>query len=497
MGIRDFSKDMFRIGLKDSYSYIVSIAFTTMIVLLCVNITANEFLYDSNVKDTITQYKRPAPTPEMEVTAVYKAGVAVEVPIKDLQNEMMLVAVIIIACFTFIASRTFVKKRTKELAFIVMNGANTMEMSYYLRYTCSRVFVLGGFIGMILGVITIPIFNLIMYKLIGVQGNVFLYTLDPFMTGIGFLVVNYMFLMISSTSGIYRKEIIEVINDVNTKKGSDTREFKFPSIVYLIIYLIPFGIVFLSKKHGDISGFITIGVYVSILASIGVILLYIPKNIKFINGLKFMDDKKRKIYINNSFMKFKDSVIYIVGTGFTINYFISKIVEFKSHKGLIVTGTLSMILCSLIISVALISKILDDAGINKKFYKILSAMGYTVDELKEISGLEIITTIIGITVVTFLPILFALIMHFRNGSLESSLIFMISGIILLPIIFCGVVGYFINKKRVNIFLEVEIENKKSVLDENTKKIFSFTDKISDFVINGFENLKKLWEKEIF
>ena len=490
MGIRDFSKDMFRTGLKDSCSYIASVAFTTLVIFLCINVSENRVLYAINSNEIVTLSRFVNNSEEIGYRTF-------NIPVSDLQSEMMMITIMIIACFTFIASRSFVRKRTNELAFIIMNGANTAEMSYYLRYTCSRVFILGGIIGMGLSVIVIPIFNLLMYKLIGIDGNIFIYNSETFTIGAAFLVINYFFIMVTSTSTIYKKEIIEVINDVNTKKSKDTRQFKFPSIVYLIIYFMPLGILFTPKQTGDLSGFIVIGVYLSVVASLGVVLMYIPKHINFLNGLSFMEHKSRKIYINNSLMKLKDSAIYILGAGLTINYFMDKIIAFKDYKGLIVVGLMSMVLASMIIAVCLISKILDEGGISKKFYKILSAMGYTVEELKKISGLEIITTIVSVSIITFLPISFALIMHFRNGTLENSLIFIIASITLLPIILCGTVAYFINKKKVDIFLEVEIENKKSILDENTKKVFSFIDKISDFIITGFENLKKLWEKEIF
>ena len=266
MGIRDFSKDMFRTGLKDSCSYIASVAFTTLVIFLCINVSENRVLYAINSNEIVTLSRFVNNSEEIGYRTF-------NIPVSDLQSEMMMITIMIIACFTFIASRSFVRKRTNELAFIIMNGANTAEMSYYLRYTCSRVFILGGIIGMGLSVIVIPIFNLLMYKLIGIDGNIFIYNSETFTIGAAFLVINYFFIMVTSTSTIYKKEIIEVINDVNTKKSKDTRQFKFPSIVYLIIYFMPLGILFTPKQTGDLSGFIVIGVYLSVVASLGVILM--------------------------------------------------------------------------------------------------------------------------------------------------------------------------------------------------------------------------------
>lgn len=503
MGIKNFSRDMLKQNLKDSYVYIGSIIFITLIMISCINISNNEALYRSVEGKKVLVYKQMKGTPYTEVTNIEDKAEQfgdfklVEVPLIDVQKEFLLITVLVIASFTFISSRNFVKKRSKELGFIILNGANTYEVSYYIRYTCSRIFLVGASIGSILGILLIPLVNILMYKALGIEGEAFLYSSDSFLVGLGFLFINYIFLMIVGTSEVYRKEVIEIINYTSTKKVKDKREFKFPSIIYLILYLLPLGIIFIPSSSGDISGLAKLGVYLSVVSSLGVIALFIPKHIKFLNNLKWMDDKKRKIYINNALIKLRESMIYIFGAGMSINYFTGKLIDHSEVKELVFVIFICMTLISSTIAMYMMVNILENGGIDKKFYKTLSAMGYNLEELRSISTYELLSTVGFIVIGLFFPIAFGLMMQLKNGTLGVDIILIVAIISIAPVIISGVVGYFRNKKRVTIFLDTEIKTKDSVLENTALKVFDKADLLVEKTQVFEKVLKNIWEKEIF
>ncbi|MGL4761684.1 MAG: hypothetical protein ACRCWG_09490 [Sarcina sp.] len=444
MGIKSFSRQMFSKTIKDSFSYICTVAITAMLVFVTVNISFNELIYGNNTSELINVYK-----------LMGRAMVEVQIPLGYIQKELILITILIVGVFTVISNNTFLKKRINELAFIVMNGATTTEMSYYIRYMCSKMFVIASMIGLVLGIIFAPVFNLIMYNIVGIEGQVFLYYSETFVIVISFILVNYLYLMIASTAYVYRKEVDELMSDNREKTSKDTRMIKFPSIIYLILYICPLFILILPKAYGDISGFVTVGVYISVLASIGVITMYIPRKLRTINNMAFMNHKERKIYINNAFIKLKNTIIYIAGMVISVNYFLSKILEFREHKDIVTILLFSMVICSVIIAVTLTNKIIEDCGINKKFYKDLSAMGYNKNELFKISLKENKTIILAIIFFVAVPIIFAVLMHIKNRSIAKEMLILIGGATVIPILISGLISYITNQEKVYEILELE------------------------------------------
>lgn len=477
MGIKTFSRQMFSKTIKDSFSYIFAISITAMLVFATVNISFNEAIYSNTEGKTIVVYKMKKSDAEIldkevlvnpdditsDSVSIPKL-IPIKVKISDIQKEIIMISIIIVAIFTVISNNTFLKKRMDELGFILVNGATTKEMSYYIRYMCSKMFIVASGFGLLLGVVFTPVFNLIMYRLLGIQGQVVEYSKETFLVVISFIFINYIYLMIASTSYVFKKEIDEIMNDNNAKSVVDRRLIKFPPITYLILFLSPFAVVVIPQSFGDISGFVTVGVYIMSLASIGVIALYIPSKLAKVNKRKFMYDKQRKIYINNTFIKLKNTIIYICGIVVSANYFVDKILEFREHKSIVAILLFAMVVCMVIITVTLTNKIIDDCGIDKEFYVNLSAIGYSKKELFRISLKENKLTIAMILFFVLAPISYALLMHFKNGSLPMDILFFISIALIVPIVIGGMISYRANKEALYDILDIPI---KGVIIINT------------------------------
>ncbi|MGL4655508.1 MAG: hypothetical protein ACRCWM_06480 [Sarcina sp.] len=522
MGIKSFSRQMFSKTVKDSFSYIFAVAITAMLVFATVNISFNEDIYNNVEGQTVIISKMMKPNAEIldkSVLVDYDGEqielldgetleyelrkrskvpklTRVEVKISDIQKEIIMITILIVAIFTVISNSSFLKKRMDELGFILVNGATKEEMSYYIRYMCSKMFIVASGFGLILGVCFAPVFNLIMYKLLGIQGGLFVYTKETFLVVISFIFINYVYLMIASTSYVFKKEIDEIMSDNNAKSAFDKRLVKFPTILYLIMFFSPFATLLLPKKVGDISGFITIGVYIMSLASIGVITLYLPQKLIKINKKKFMYDKQRKIYINNAFIKLRNTIVYICGMVIATNYFIDKILEFREHQSIVAMLLFAMVVCVVIITVTLTNKIIDDCGIDKEFYKNLSAIGYSKKDLFKISLKENRLTIIGILFFVILPISFAMLMHLKNKSLPINMLLLLSAGIIIPILIGGLISYRTNKE--NLYSILEMDSKGLMIMKKTLEVFSKA--LEKLLISAFsvsDDTENLWKRKLF
>ncbi|MGL4655509.1 MAG: hypothetical protein ACRCWM_06485 [Sarcina sp.] len=476
MGIKKFSKQMFKLAMKDSFSYVLSVAVTVMLVFAMVNISFNKIIYGTLTSETVMVWE-----------VVGLGCVLVETTVGAIQQELVMMSIMIVTVFTIMGNNSFLKRRLKELSFIVMNGATISEMSYYIRYMCSRIFLIASFLGVILGVIFAPLFNFIMYKLVGVDGQIFLYYKETFTVIFSFAFVNYMYLMIASAAYVYRKQVDELMTEDREKNVKDNRQLKIPKVLYLITYLMPLLIIFIPESYGNINGFITVGIYIMAVASIGVILLYLPEKLKDFNKSKFMYHKERKIFINNAFMKLKHTIIYIVGMILAINYFLDKILEFREHESIVAILLFSMLLCTIIIAVSLANKIIDDCGIGESFYKDLSAMGYSKMELFRISLKENRLTSLSIFMFLLPPFIFGMIMHVGNQSLEMSLLVALSVLILCPIVVSGIISYEVNKHNLYKILNIE----RSEVRSNKGIIKSFNTSNKKDSMSEFSKDKKV------
>lgn len=484
-GIKKFARQMFGVSLKESFSYILTVIVTAMLVFITINLAFNEVIYQST--DMITLVTSTG--------GIAPQRIEYEVTVSSIQMQLSLITVIIVGVFTVITNNTYVKRRVKELAFVVTNGATMGEMSYYIRYMCSKIFVTASIIGILLGIALAPVFNFIMYKILGVQGDLVVYNFEVFMIIGTFLFMNYVYLMITSTSYVYKKEVADLLSDGQTKSLKDTRQFKFPGIVYVIIYFVPLIILLLPKSFGDISGFISVAVYISAIASIGVITMYLPSKLIKLNNSKFMNNKERKIYVNNAIMKLKNTVIYTVGMVFAINYFLEQIVSFRESQVLVSVVFFNLIICSIIIAVTLTNKIIDDCGIDKKFYNTLWAMGYSKQELFKISLKENRMTVGSILFFIIVPILYALPMQVINGTIDIGIALSILGVVLGIILFGGFISYEINKGDLYEILEMET-NKILIMKKLTNKAAFVAAKALLFIFNFKDSIKNLWGRSI-
>ncbi|MBS6043499.1 MAG: hypothetical protein KIA08_12495, partial [Clostridium baratii] len=230
MGIYNFAKKTFRADFKNSIFYILSIAMTTAFMFNAINLAYNSVIY-STKGDVVVG----APQNYYGVTS------QVVYPIPLLQKQNLMILVFVATLFAVICNKNHIKRKGKELAFIITNGASLVDVSRYLLYINGRTYIIGASIGILSGLVLTPIFNTIMYKMVGTEGPLFTFDSEGLAIVAIYVAIQYGLIVALNFGYAYRKEIIDLMKVEKTKGLYDSRTVKVPGILFLIMYLIPIG----------------------------------------------------------------------------------------------------------------------------------------------------------------------------------------------------------------------------------------------------------------
>ncbi|MGG7324931.1 hypothetical protein [Clostridium baratii] len=160
MGIYNFAKKTFRADFKNSIFYILSIAMTTAFMFNAINLAYNSVIYSTNGEVVVGAQQN-----------YYGVTSQVVYPIPLLQKQNLMILVFVATLFAVICNKNHIKRKGKELAFIITNGASLVDVSRYLLYINGRTYIIGASIGLLSGLVLTPIFNTIMYKMVGTEGH--------------------------------------------------------------------------------------------------------------------------------------------------------------------------------------------------------------------------------------------------------------------------------------------------------------------------------------
>lgn len=157
-----FCKKMFKATSKDSKFYIASIVVTMIFMFNTINISYNEAIYSTSEKTyTIMELVREPGSYDLKTVPFYYSA-------QEIQQKSLIIMFFVVIFFTSISSMDYIKKRTKETAFIVSNGSYILDIVRYVGYMGGKCFFLGGTIG-ILQVLQVYLYLIVLC--IRVQGK--------------------------------------------------------------------------------------------------------------------------------------------------------------------------------------------------------------------------------------------------------------------------------------------------------------------------------------
>ncbi len=435
-GVNFFAKKNFKADLKRSRLYIILTAITMAIIFNLINISYN------NIYTTTKQYYTKGITNDFSRLTTYSY------PITLIQKQNLLIVVLITMLFAAICNANYIKRRAKEIGFVILNGGSLIDVMKYLMYMTGRCYFISLIIGTLIAIVLMPIISYIMNFSNGKEISLFSLNLEALGISLIYIVMQYILLIILNISFVVKREVIELLNIERTIDISDNRQVKIPSIIFVLLYLIPIILAVLSQDFEGLENLTNVIILVGILGIFGVIRFFIPKFIDKLKKKNFMHKGVRRIYYCNFIYSLSNSIIYILAFISSISYFIYNVVKFKRYDGMTEMNMFSIFLCSFIITSSLLYKLLVDTDEKMYIYWQLKRIGYNKSHILDIVVKDSILFFLISMMLPIVLIISSLVSYVKSGIYDFNLAVYSLVIVLIPIIIISIIAVVLNGKKV-------------------------------------------------
>lgn len=442
-GVYEFSKIMFKADIKNSKFYITLTTITVAFIFNIINMSYNNIYSNKG----LTYKKLVYDSPYNLSNAFY-----IELPIEVIQKQNLLIVILITILFAAICNMNYIRKKTKEIAFMLMSGSSISDITRYVIYLTGKCYFIAIVIGIPIGFFLIPVFNIIMNSILGKSDSLFTLSIEGLGISLVYVFMQYLTLIILNIAFIVRRNILDLINTENTITFIDTRQIKIPGIFFVILYVLSVLPSFFIGKYSGTENISYLLVYVGTFATYGMMRFFIPKVVNRMKKNKFMFKGCRNIYFSNFLYSLSNSVVYIMALVLVFNYFIFNIIEFGSFSGVKEMNIFCIVYCCIVISLSLVYKLLIDNNDKMYIYNQLKILGYEKEIICKIVKRE---SILIFSVALLLPIILissALFNYIMSGVysviLGGSIIFLI----FISLLISWFVSSKINEKKVEEFL---------------------------------------------
>lgn len=416
MGARKFAVRMLKIDFKKNLLYIISITVMTMIMLNAINMSYNTNIYTGEKIYVNIDGYTPTIIENSELDNMGTPSVTAE-----LMSKTNLFLLLCIASFYgILCNLNQLKSKGDETAFLLTNGATLGDVRSYLIVINGVSYAIGTLLGLGLGIITIPIFNIVMYKIMGITGGLFTINSEAVLITVIYIIIQFALVIAINFGYVYRKEIIELFNLQKSVTYVDNRNVKVPGECFFIIFLASIAMMFYcySMKGGE-HAVLPISVF-GILGLYGVLKYYIPKIILKLKKTKLIHKNHRRIYLSNYIYSLNNSIKYFLGTIIILNYLMSRMLNNIEIKGVKETTIFTIIASIIIVSVSLMYNLLIDTEDKMVIYKQLKMLGYRREEIKKVVRKETIVFFVLGMLLTLLLNFVSIGLYINKGVLEVS-----------------------------------------------------------------------------
>ncbi|MGL4774281.1 MAG: FtsX-like permease family protein [Clostridium sp.] len=405
-----------------SLFYIIACTVTTLIMFTAINICNNEILVNSN--EVL-----------IEKMFYFFPGTPMEV----IKKQNLLILLLIAVLFTAVCSFNFLRKKSKELAYLTLNGATIPDLIRFLIYQNGVILLISTVVGIILGIVLMPIFNSIVYIINGEWGSLITFSMDSIWLTLGFISIEVFAIVILNVGFLIRKEVKDLVDEEDLVIPPDKRQFK-PKYFFLVLYLIPLLFAIISPTVEN-AGFLMIVLsYLSIPGSYGVMKYVIPKILMKLKKKKYMYDFKKLVYLSNAMDTIQKSLSFIFALQLSVTLFLSFFLDFQHYTGMKENLIFCVVGVSILISMTLIYTIFIEVVNNKGFYKQMKAFGYTNEELVELVGKELRVFFLLGVMVGVVQLLAVIIVYAISGLMSIGVAIVTICSLLLPLIIVNVGG---------------------------------------------------------
>jgi putative ABC transport system permease protein len=354
MGVLKFSIKMLNLVAKESIFYFVSIIISMAIIYNSLNIVVSDNILGARGIDN-----------------------------QVITNIPFFLA-LLICVFTFYANSYFVINKTKELAIAALCGISSGELTGYFLVQNFVIEILGGFFGIILGILIQPIYIEILYKYLSINGSVWLINKETIFGALGILLLQLLYITAGDFAYISSKEIKFLMTLEKQVYTPDTRKIKVNNKLYLIVYCIPFVTVFLGVN------IIPLDMACSIYSIYGIVRYYIPNKLLDIKEKKYSGNKIYLVSLSNLYYSLKRLTFLILILSSVIPVVLGLLMINKGSSVIKIMSIFTYCSIIVLIAVCMVYKLLIEANNRMSSFKNLLLIGYTKAEVKKVIFSEII-----------------------------------------------------------------------------------------------------------
>lgn len=442
-GVYEFSKKMFKADFKNTKFYITLTTITVAFIFNIINMSYNNIYTNKGLT-----YRKLV----NEVAYSQSDPFYLDMPLEVIQRQNLLIVILITILFAAICNMNYIKKKSKEIAFMLANGCSISDITRYVIYLTGKCYLIAIAIGIPIGFLLIPVFNTIMNSILGRSGSLFTLNIEGLLISLVYVFMQFLTLVILNVAFIVRRNILDLMNVENTITFIDNRQIKIPGIFFAILYALSILPSFFAINSSGIEKIPYLLVYVGVFAIYGMVRFFIPKVINNMKKSSFMFKGCRSIYFSNFLYSLSNSVIYIMALVLVLNYFTFNIIEFGSFPGVKEMSIFCIIYCCVVISLSLVYKLLTDNDDKMYIYNQLKILGYEKETICKIVKRE---SILMFSIALLLPIILissVLFNYIINGVYSVILGGSIISLIFMSLFISWFISSKINEKRVEEFL---------------------------------------------
>lgn len=414
MKMFQYSVFMLKKEKKKALFYVMNCTFSVMMTFFFVNLIYNDYLYG-----------------QFDINRYGQAN-------KIFSVMLCFLTVAFIIGMSFFAYNFYLISQTKELGIFMLAGTKLTRIFSYLFYQNLAIYGFALVLGLILGALVIPLANLYICHVTGMQMPIFNYSKVAFFGTIGLISTVLIYLAIVATGFIHRNEIKELLGMKKEMKKKDQRLLEIPKFVYIVLFLFPIPLFFVGNDP-TITAFYSA---LAVIAGFNGFCRYVMPT--WINRLQ------RKVLITHRIGLISSANFHqlLVQTCTTIRIFLIICIFMNIYMLVNVQNKLNLSLITLsyvalVISVAmgLAYKILLETHNRQITFAHLHKLGYTKKELSQMIKQEMIALfgmVLGILVLyvgaIYLP-------YVLEGQVSFGMMIQNMGIFILTLILVGIYGY--------------------------------------------------------
>ena len=401
MGTIKFALRMLKADFKKSLFYCGSLIFSTMIVFVFFNMTANP-VYGGDPSGKSQSFT----------------------------TILSLIVVIIAMVMAFFANSFYLANKSKELAIETLSGGSVLTLANYILTQNFLIMLIAIPIGLVLGYLTIPLINSYLYP-----------------AGIGYTIVSLatemVWLVIVDTGYAYRTEIISLIQADKTMNPKSKGMIKLPDFIFVLLYILPMTLILVLEEEATMYLAISC---IGLFGISGILKAVMPKMLRSVVQNKYYNHPHKIISINNLNHSLKQATTLIQMVIISATFLVCFMCVYFENPQQLVIILMSYAVLTFMMAVSITYKVMIEAMQRKLSFRHLKMIGYVTKDLKKVIAQEVFglyAVIIIFPLLYFIAILFKFV---AAGKITGIFGLGILLFYILIFVLAGFISYFIYQK---------------------------------------------------